>query len=210
MKYPILMADIIDSRKADQTLLLKEFILAVNYINTKWKKEILSPLTITLGDEFQGILKNMESCYKLVFDLEEFIIVNSLSIKLRYVMNYGHIETPINKKIAYAMLGNGLTQTREALNILKSSSNRFMVLTEKTENATKIINDLFFLYGSYLDSWKLNEYQIISEFLNDKDYKVVADKLDMNRSSTWRRYKSLNIEQYNTTKNLILTLSKIL
>lgn len=210
MRYPILMADIVDSRKANQTLLINEFKNVVVFINNKWKASIISPLTITLGDEFQGIIKDMESCYKLVFDMEEFIVENSLSIKLRYVMNYGIIETPINRNIAYEMLGNGLTQAREYLNKLKSSSNRFIVLSDNKGKTTAVINDLFLLYGSYIDSWKLSEYQMVSEFLKDKDYKVVANNLGMNKSSTWRRYKSLHIEEYNTTRNLILTLNKML
>lgn len=210
MKYPILMADIVDSRKADQILLINEFKRAVHYINNRWEMSIMSPLTITLGDEFQGVIKDMESCYKLVFDMEEFIIEHSLSIKLRYVMNYGIIETPINRDIAYEMLGDGLTQAREQLNKLKSSSNRFMILSDKNEMNSAVISDLFLLYGSYIDSWKLNEYRLVSEFLKNKDYKVVANNLGMNKSSTWRRYKSLHIEEYNTTKDLILTLNRIL
>lgn len=210
MKYPILMADIVGSRKADQTLLINEFKSVVHFVNDKWKASIISPLTITLGDEFQGIIKNMELCYKLVFDMEEFIMENALNLKLRYVMNYGSIETQINRSIAYEMLGSGLTQAREQLNKLKSSSNRFMVHSAKKEKNATVINDLFLLYGSYIDSWKMNEFQMVSEFLKNKDYKIVADNLRMNRSSTWRRYKSLKIEEYDITKNLILTLNKIL
>lgn len=152
----------------------------------------------------------MDSSYKLVFDMEEFILENALNLKLRYVINYGSIETPINRDVAYEMLGDGLTQAREQLNKLKSTSNRFMILSDKNGKTASVINDLFLLYTSYVDSWKPNEYQMISEILKDKDYKVIADNLGMNRSSTWRRYKSLHIEEYNITKNLILTLNKIL
>lgn len=204
------MADIIGSRKGDQGLLINEFRALVHYINGKWKAFIVSPLTITLGDEFQGILKDMESCYKVVFDMEEYIIDNDLSVKLRYVMNYGRIETPINKNMAYEMLGGGLTETREQLNKLKTSSTRFTVLSEIPAKSTAVVNNVFILYSSYIDSWRLNEYHIVSEFLKDKDYKVVASKLRMNKSSTWRRYKSLNIAEYNITKDLILTLNNML
>lgn len=204
------MADIIDSRKADPALLINEFRTIVRSINMKWEESIISPLTITLGDEFQGIIQNMETCYKLIFDIEEFIIANSLDIKLRYLVNYGKIDTPINKHIAYEMLGDGLTYAREQLNKLKSSTHRFKIFSDKDQQTTAIINDLFLLYAGYVDSWKLSEYPIISEFLKDRDYKVVANKLNMNKSSTWRRHKNLYIQEYNTTKELILTLNKIL
>lgn len=210
MKYPILMADIVDSRKANQSLLIDELRKVVHYINNKWRESIISPLTITLGDEFQGVIKDIESCYRLMFDMEEFILTNASGIKLRYVMNYGNIDTPINKNVAYEMLGDGLTLAREELNKLKSSSNRFRILSHKNKQATTVMNDLFLLYGSYVDSWKMKEYHIVTEFLKNSDYKIVADKLNMNKSSTWRRYKTLYIEEYNTTKELILTLNKIL
>lgn len=204
------MADIIGSRRTDQTSLINEFKHAVDFINTNWSTSTKSPLTITLGDEFQGVLNDMESCFKLVFDMEEYFVRNSLNIKLRYVMHYGHIDTPINKEVAYGMLGSGLTQAREQLTKLKSSSNRFFVLTTDKDNTASVINDLFFLYESYRDSWKLNDYPIVSEFLENSDYKAVADNLLMNKSSAWRRHKSLYIEEYNTAKSLILTLNNIL
>lgn len=204
------MADIVDSRKANQSLLIDELRKVVHYINNKWRESIISPLTITLGDEFQGVIKDIESCYRLMFDMEEFILTNASGIKLRYVMNYGNIDTPINKNVAYEMLGDGLTLAREELNKLKSSSNRFRILSHKNKQATTVMNDLFLLYGSYVDSWKMKEYHIVTEFLKNSDYKIVADKLNMNKSSTWRRYKTLYIEEYNTTKELILTLNKIL
>lgn len=47
------MADIVDSRKANQTLLIDELKKVVHFINNKWEASIVSPLTITLGDEFQ-------------------------------------------------------------------------------------------------------------------------------------------------------------
>lgn len=71
------------------------------------------------------------------------------------------------------MLGDGLTFAREELNKLKSSFNRFRILSVKNEQATVVMNDLFLLFGSYVDSWKMKE-------------------------------------EYNTTKELILTLNKIL
>jgi hypothetical protein len=210
MRYPILMADIVDSRKADPALLINEFRNLVRSINMKWEGSIISPLTITLGDEFQGIIQDMDTCYKLIFDMEEFIITNSMDIKLRYLVNYGNIDTPINNHNAYEMLGEGLTYAREQLNKLKSGTHRFKIFSDKDEQTTAIINDLFLLYAGYVDSWKLSEYTIIAQFLKDKDYKVVAKNLNMNKSSTWRRHKNLHIEEYNTTKKLILTLNKIL
>ena len=99
MDYLVLMADVIGSRKKESTELISEFKRIVNYINDKWSKEILSPLTITLGDEFQGVINTTENSIKVIFDIEEEIIKNNQDLKLRYVVNKGKIDTPINKNI---------------------------------------------------------------------------------------------------------------
>lgn len=70
--------------------------------------------------------------------------------------------------------------------------------------STKIINDLFFLYESYIDSWKPKDYKMVSEFLRGQNYREVAHSLQIDNSSAWRRYKSLKIKEYQTTKDLIL------
>jgi hypothetical protein len=210
MDYPILMADVIDSRNVNSTNLMLEFKNVVKYINTKWSKEILSPLTITLGDEFQGIVNSTENIFKIIFDIEEIIIKESLNLKLRYVVNLGKIETKINNKIAYEMLGEGLTLAREKLIELKSNKNRFKIITKQNIIAQDIINDLFKIYENYVDGWKGNELYIVNEFLQGKDYKEIAKKLNVNISSSWRRQKSLNIEEYFTCKKLIINLNSIL
>lgn len=204
------MADIINSRKFNSKELITDFKLIVHNINHKWSQEILSPLTITLGDEFQGVINSTESAFRIIFDIEEEIIKQNYKIKLRYVLNVGKIDTQINNKIAYEMLGEGLTIAREKLNDLKTSKNRFQIITMQNLKAQDIMNDLFKIYENYIDSWKTTEFYIVKEFLLNKTYQVVAENLGMNISSTWRRQKSLNIEEYSICKNLILNLNSIL
>lgn len=208
--YPILMADMLNSRKRDSALFISEFKQLVNVINRRWKKSILSPLTITLGDEFQGVLNTSENAIKIIFDIEEEIIKNNYDIKLRYVLNDGVIDTEINHKIAHAMLGKGLTDARESLSILKSTKHRFKIITNIKNQHLDIINDLFIIYENYVDNWKPNEYFIVKEFILNKSYQEVAELLDMNVSSAWRRQRTLNIEEYNICKNTILKLNQIL
>lgn len=208
--YPILMADMLNSRKRNSNQLISEFKHLIAAINKKWKKQILSPLTITLGDEFQGLIDTPENAIKIIFDLEEEIIKNTYDIKLRYVLNEGEIETAINNKIAYGMLGKGLTEARENLTKLKSTKHRFKIITEPNNQYLNIINDLFIIYENYVDNWKPNEYFIVKEFILNKSYQEVAELLDMNVSSAWRRQRTLNIEEYNICKNTILKLNQIL
>ncbi|PWH86284.1 SatD family protein [Brumimicrobium oceani] len=210
MNYPILMADIVESRKKDSTLLMSNFKTLVDKINNQWKNQLTSPLTITLGDEFQGIINTMGNAIEIIFQIEEEIIQNEWGFKLRFVLNYGEIETPINKKNAYEMLGDGLTESREKLNQSKSNKNRFIIMLNNNLKAQQILSDLFLIYQFYIDSWKINDYYIVKEFLLNKSYQEVAEALNLNVSSAWRRYKSLNIEEYTTCKRLFTNFNTVL
>src|ERR1700743_3564273 len=103
-KYFILMADIVGSRRMKQTQLKADFQNAVQYVNLMLPDQLLSPLTITLGDEFQGVAASLLAAIFVIFRLEEHIISASKRFKLRYVLVEGPIDTPINREIAYGMM----------------------------------------------------------------------------------------------------------
>lgn len=206
MKHYILMADIKDSRKKNSQSLIKKFKELTIDINNKNKKKLLSPLTITLGDEFQCIANNLDTGIKLIIDLEESIVKENYGFKLRYVLHYGEIDTAINKKTAYEMLGPGLTEAREKLNAVKKSDSRFLIdLQDNHQN--NLLNNSFIVYQNFIDEWKEKDTLLVKAFIDHKDYKEVSSITKLNPSSTWRREKSLKIKQYFAIKNVILELS---
>lgn len=204
MKHIILMADIIKSRNGEPKKLMAHFKKLVSEINISKRKGIVSPLTITLGDEFQGIVKNIETGVEIIFKIEELIIKECLELKLRYILHSGQIDTTINKKVAYEMLGPGLTAARSLLMNLKRDSARFTINTD--HKIDSYINKSLFLYQSIVDSWKKKDLKIVANFLEFGDYKTVAEHANVDISSAWRRKKSLKITEYLYAKELILYL----
>ncbi|MDR6759906.1 hypothetical protein J2Y38_000085 [Flavobacterium sp. 2755] len=209
MKYPILMADIIHSGRKDSKKLMEEFKELVLTINSKNKENLISPLTITLGDEFQGLINTMENGIKTIFNLEETILSNEYDFKLRYVLLFGEIETDINTKVAYEMLGNGLTEARKTLNNLKNKDSRFWIYLGSNEKIKEdYLNKIFLIYQNFIDSWKEKDLKIVNEFLSYDDYKIVAKNVNIDQSNAWRRKKSLNIVEYKDIKKIILYILK--
>lgn len=201
--YFILMADVIDSRKAQQDILMAHFKKVIALTNRKSKHKIISPITITLGDEFQGVMKDLSSALDVMFEIEEQIIDTKPSFKLRYVLLEGKIETPINSDTAYEMLGSGLTDARSCLSNLKNSNDRFHV-NLRNEKKSSALNDAFIGYQGIIDDWKVDkDYEIVKQFLQLKDYKLVADKLNKDRSLMWRRERTAKIKEYTSLKNVI-------
>jgi hypothetical protein len=201
------MADIIKSSEKNANTLMKDFEEITTQISTDFNKAFYSPITITLGDEFQSVVKSLKDGIKVIVTFEELIIKQKKDFKLRYVLNYGEIETAINKERAYGMLGKGLTESREMLEVEKHDVRRFFIKDENSKLSMKL-NLAFFIYQSFIDDWKFRDYNIVSGFLEHKDYKLVAKILKRNISLMWRRKKSLKINEYFKARELIYLLSE--
>lgn len=208
MIHTIMMADIIKSHLYNQSLLMGEFKETISNVNTRFHKDIKSPLTITLGDEFQGVIKDIETAINIIICIEEALIQNNLPFKIRYIIHQGVIDTEINPNIAYEMLGAGLTKAREILNELKAKQNRIEICTASMYT-NQLLNPAFSVYTDIIDKWNLpKDYTIISQFLNNDDYKVVSEITKKTRSQLWKRKKNLNIDSYNAIKKVITLVSK--
>lgn len=214
--YYIVMSDVISSHSYDGNYLSDSLSYLVSKCNQKLGNKILSPYTITLGDEFQGILGNLKSAVESIFFIEEFVKTlapsqldlfgkTTMPITLRYSIYYGEITSEINPSIAHGMLGKGLTQARNMLNDKKTNKHRFKFGLDN-QKLSKQLNGLFFLLESLIEKWKHSDYPIINEMLiNENDHKV-GEKFEKNRSQVWKRRKSLRIEDYKTIKTLIFDL----
>jgi hypothetical protein len=200
-RYYILMADVINSRVLEGGKMMQDLKTLVSVFSKQNKNEFLSPMTITLGDEFQAIVKNLAGGIQLLVKLEEKIIEQALNLKLRYVLTLGEIDTPINKDYAHEMYGEGFIRAREKLNESKEKDRRFYF--ELGNQQSKLFDNIFFLYSSLVDNWKLDDYRLIHCFLQEKDYYVVSKKLDINRGTVWKKERSLNIQQYFAIKEVI-------
>lgn len=198
----VIMADVIHSSDHNSNQLMGSFKEIVHAVNSTYQSQILSPLTITLGDEFQGVISTLEVGIAIIFHLEEEIIHKGADFKLRYVLHYGEIETSINTTIAYEMLGGGLTNARKKLERLKSQNNERIVISIPSD--LKIpLNKSFLIYTRLIDGWKYGDFPLISEFIKAIDYKVVAENLGKDRSLMWRRSKTLRIDDYFDIKYVI-------
>ncbi len=203
----ILMADIINSRNMKQAGLMVSFKELVAQANKERGDQLLSPLTITLGDEFQGVLPSLSAALGLIFFIEECIIASGRPFTLRYVLEEGIIDTPINPKRAYEMLGSGLTLAREALTALKEEKNRFDIRLEDKKKQAAINNSFVALQG-ITDEWKQKDYYILAAFLQQPDYKKVAADLKKERSLMWKRERSLKLKQYTALKKVVTYLGE--
>ena len=204
MEHFILMSDIRYLGSNDQETVRKELRNLIAVINKIHKKHFITTLDMVLPNEFQGITNSLQGSLEIIFDIEECIIENNLDFKLKHVLYHDTIETVQSKHSAYERLGFGLIDARERLQLIKKTDSRFLIAT-RDEKISLYLNNLFFIYEDYVDSWKKSDFEYVSAFLNNKNYKEVADLFSINISSGWRREKSLKMKQYYTIKEMILS-----
>ena len=202
----ILMGDIIKSRTFPAPQLYKEFSELLNSCNKNNEKYILSPYAVTLGDEFQGLAKSAESALKTIFYLEEDMLARQFKFKIRYVLLEGAIDTPINTRIAYRMLGKGLTTAREMLD-KKKRTRRFRFEIENKTLENRLVN-LFIVYEEITRKWPNKDQSIISEMINSSENEIVGRKFQKTHAQIWKRRRNLQINGYNAIVELALDVAK--
>ncbi len=198
----ILMADIIGSSKRHGKALMNDFISMVAHINQANRKQILSPFTITLGDEFQGVVQSPFSAIQILFGIEKYLLTLKKPFKLRFVIHEGEIQTKLNKQRAYEMLGPGLTEARKLLSVMKTARRRFKISLKDNE-ATEKLDLMFVILQGIIDHWTPSQVRIVAAFLELGDYRKVAVRLQKDSTAIWRRRGSLMIEEFNCLKKLM-------
>ena len=122
--YTPYIAIIGDVKKSKNIKDRKEFQNKLNKIlseiNEMYSDSISSNFTITLGDEFQGLLHSGKN----VMNIIQYIKKEVYSIKIRFGIGIGAITTDINSKISIGADGPGYYKARDSIEQLKTSEKK--------------------------------------------------------------------------------------
>lgn len=203
----ILMGDIVGSSTYKASKLRREFMEIVSSCNKTLEGEILSPYTVTLGDEFQGVARTLRGLFDAVFYLEEISLLKRLRFKVRYVGLYGEIDTPINRMKAHGMMGAGLTRSREMLSAKRRGKPRFQFELPEAQ-MTKELNLLFLVIDGIMAKWDPDDGPLILDMIANNNNVEVGKKHKKNRTQIWKRRKNMLIEEFQALKEVILNVAK--
>ncbi|WP_296615780.1 SatD family protein [Sphingomonas sp.] len=119
--YAVLMGDLVRSESnAAIGELHHHFNDAVDRQNDERAPVVASPLTITLGDEFQGLLVSFLEAASAMRAMRLDLLAKG--IECRFVVGAVSLRTPLNDKRAWNMMGPGLGAARAKLNDKRSPS----------------------------------------------------------------------------------------
>lgn len=167
---------------------------------------VSSPFTVTLGDEFQGIVASVSKAVSAIFALEESRLRHEALFRLRYVLYEGRIDTPLNVTRAHGMLGEGLTEARKELSRKDRDRLNFSI-TLKDKYLSEQLNDGFLVVDGLIDRWKFDDSGFIHAMLHGGDAEV-GNLFGMDRSQVYKRRGTLLIREFQALRRVLERLAE--
>lgn len=196
--FGILMSDIVDSSQFQDVkslhLIFNETIQSANQI---YKKKIISPLTITLGDEFQGLVDNIITSFDIALFIRWRLLQKGIST--RFVIGEGKVETEINHQNAWNMMSTSLTECRKILN-RKNDKSFYRFYLESDRSFESILNVIGENLTFIEEKWTPTQQKYVMEvfFNNEKPKAEIANELGISRNTLYKSLRSANFDLYES------------
>lgn len=204
MKVVAIIGDIVESKKiTDRSVFQEDLANHFKKLNKKSKNEIMSPYTITLGDEFQVIYKNLDKIFSDMWSILEHVYPQ----KIRFSIGLDTLSTRINPNKAIGMDGPAFHIAREGINNLKKYSSSIVQLYDAKSETVNLINKSLALVFHSSKNWKKNSISIINNLTNDVEIKKIAADLNISVRAV---YKNIQINYLNEIIDLQDEIIKII
>lgn len=199
--YAVVMGDIVKSEKSlAPEQLHSQFNNAIDIQNQIHANVLVSPLTITLGDEFQGLTRKISQAAPIVRELRWNLMKND--IDCRFVIGLVEMKTDINPDKAWNMFGKGLARAREKLNEKRSGT--LYVFSFAENPVTEILlNALGTGLTAIERGWTEQQRDDITEIMRGRRPAELAQDRDVSVHSIYKVGRSGNLDAYMTQWNAI-------
>lgn len=205
--YGILMGDLVNSR---DTLDVHKLHASFNYVIEQLNKEhseIASPLTITLGDEFQGLVTTISKAFLLAFRARFMLLAQN--VECRFVVGWGRIETPLNRKNSWNMMGEGLAEARQKLSD-KDYRSYYHFSFPKNPDIELLLESVGRSLSKQEDRWTVKQKKYVAELVLNEHLSrsSLADELHISRNTLYTALKSADFDFHREQVQVLVRVLK--
>ncbi len=187
MKVICVIGDLIGSRKiADRAGLQKKLDLALGAINRASRPHLLSPCTITLGDEYQAVYRDADTLFQDAWLVLEKVYPE----KVRFSLGLGTLTTPVNPDRAIGMDGPAFHVAREAMQPAFKRSGGLFRLSQADGPVEPWIGPALALLSHEAHHWKQHRFMVFQRFLSGADPKTIAQEADITTTAVYKNIQS--------------------
>lgn len=204
--YLAVIGDLIASNESPRTerYAVQERLEHVLYeINQKYHREIASQFLITLGNEFQGLLKKPDH----LFDICESIIMALKDQPVRFGLGCGDIYTKI-KELSIGADGPAYHHAREALEFIIHQRERHESIPMmwhyiSNQRSQELIANILAHMSFQRQKWTLRQTQIIQEMMHTESQKGTAHKFSVTQPYINKVLKNNGYYLYLSSRRIV-------
>lgn len=198
MKYIILIGDIVNSRdNKHRDQLQRGFQQCLATLNRS-PKGMVSPYTITLGDEFQVVLTDGNRAISDAIKIQAALHPT----KIRFSFAIGELTTPINKKHAIGMDGPAFYSAREGIDELKESGALFQI-NGFNQPTAELANTCLKLVSNTVERWKNYRWDIMVALGEKREVKEIAADLGISDKAVYKSISDGHIKDVMHALNIL-------
>lgn len=180
VQYLVLIGDLRDSRAVkDRAGLQHLFDSSLASLNQCFKDALASPLTVTLGDQFQAVFSDPLP----VWDILSALQARLFPVTVRFGLGLGEIATPVNPQAARGMDGPAFYRARNAIVHLKEEGGTYRI--EGLDDAD-LINHTLSLVSGLQESWHCNRFATYHSFLSGVPVQQIAQELAISKAAVYK------------------------
>ena len=209
--YLALIADVIDSKMVQERLdLQKQLEKTLRKMNELFGDYLASCFTLTLGDEFQALLKVDAPVFQIIDTLRSELSPT----QLRFGIGLGEIVTAIDPLQSIGADGPAYWNARAAINLVHQKNdygNTQIYFSSGNDSKDLLVNALIASGEAIRSGWRGSQEEILLDLLKRFVYsenfsqQELAQSLDINPSALSKRLKSSSIRVYLRGRAAALT-----
>jgi predicted DNA-binding protein YlxM (UPF0122 family) len=190
MSYLALIGDIKESRKlVDRDAVQRRLQTTCDQLNRQADAlQLVSPFTVTLGDEFQAVFTGAQHIWSCIFAIESGLH----PVRVRFGMGVGGIDTQINRSQSIGMDGPAFHLAREAVTSLKSERGSYRVLG--MQDSQQLALHTLDLVSHNRDSWNKNRVGIFAYMLSGVNVASMAKALGISEQAVYKSIRHGGLE----------------
>lgn len=186
--YAVITTDIVGSTeyyKTNGKPLRPLLIEVLGEVNRRHADALAVPFTITLGDEFQGLLSDPGKCPRVIHDLR--LLLSPL--KCRVGVGIGPIVSELMQSTAQ-MEGLAFSMSRDALSAAEKAKSALTVYRSEDSTLDSTANAISLLIDAVQSRWTDKQWEAVRVHSRVKDLARVGEQLGMTMQGAEHRLRS--------------------
>ena len=210
--YYAVFGDIINSKKLPDRFAVQEKLTEVlGRLNEEYEDDLASNFIITIGDEFQGLLRKGNH----VLEIIDKINILMDPVQIRFGIGIGEIKTRINK-LSIGADGPAYWHARESILKVHEDNDygraKLMISAQENPNLILMMNEILRLCDFIESRWRETQKNLVETAILHYGHSLtvkqtdLAEKLNLTNQALNQRVQSSGYYSYIRARNQVATI----